>query len=644
MALVLLRQEVKSPKERAAELRNRFDYADAFREQYERRAIENYKMYIGYRPPIDREKKGRSNLHIPLAYEMIDTLRSRIHQAFVKTRPYVDFVPVPSAQNTAWWMNPQYVEFAEQQSKLAAALVDTQLEKNDWEAVFYDYLTSLLVFPAAILAVGWRYEQKRVRRRVPVTTGFTMDSLGQVIPRIEMQLIEQLETAWDDNEILHVDFSDFWIDPKATDLDNARFCFQREIVTRGQIEDLMMLLAESQSGDVFRLDWDALKEGADAWAHEGRFERMSSVGVSVQSDSGDWPEGVRRGDLFELLHYWEDDRHAILVNRDQLLFDGMNPYWRHSKKPFVFQSWEPLPNEPYGLSAMDIIRHLNEELNTNRNQRIDNVSLVLNRMWLVRRSADIDESELVSRPHGTIYVDSPDDVMPLVMPDVTASTYNDESIIRRDAENSLGTPALVRGATGVERQTATEATIKNASAGIRFDVKIVLFDTLGLKRLAELMDLNNQQFVTTPRAVKLFGEDEVMSWKLVHPGEIIGEHEYRPGSSAVDPATNKEVRRAQLTQALEVVLKAQIPYVDLYELIRAWLETFDIRSPERILIPREEFMQQQLLAQLAQAGPQALGMMQAPMMGQLAPPIAAGGADSALAQLGQLLGARGIAS
>jgi len=120
MALVLLRQERRSPKERAAELINRFDYADNFRKQYERRAIENYKVYVGYRPPLPEEAQGRSNLHIPLAYEMVDTLRSRIHQAFVRTRPYVDFVPVPSAQQLSWWTNPAYVEFAEQQAKLAA--------------------------------------------------------------------------------------------------------------------------------------------------------------------------------------------------------------------------------------------------------------------------------------------------------------------------------------------------------------------------------------------------------------------------------------------------------------------------------------------------------------------------------------------
>jgi len=161
MALVLLRQERRSPKERAAELINRFDYADNFRKQYERRAIENYKVYVGYRPPLPEEAQGRSNLHIPLAYEMVDTLRSRIHQAFVRTRPYVDFVPIPSAQQLSWWANPAYVEFAEQQAKLAAALVDTQLEKNDWEAVFYDYLTSLLIFPAAILAVGLAIRAKK---------------------------------------------------------------------------------------------------------------------------------------------------------------------------------------------------------------------------------------------------------------------------------------------------------------------------------------------------------------------------------------------------------------------------------------------------------------------------------------------------
>lgn len=620
---------IRSVRERLAELLDRFSYADSFRQQYERRGIENYKLYVGYRPPLPPEKEGRSNLHIPMAYEAIDTLRGRIHQAFCRTRPYVDFVAVPSAAHLSYMADPQQVQMAEEQAKLAAALVDNQLEKNNWEAVLYDYLTSLLIFPAAILSVGWRFDQKRVRRRVPRVAGLDLTPLGEVVPRIVYDLVETLETAWDDNEVTNVDFSNFWIDPRGTNIDNARFCFQREWMTRDDLENLQQVLAASQSGDVFQLDYEALGKVGDSYAHEGPWTRMAEVGISADTGSGNWPEDHRRGDLYEVLHYWEDERHAIIVNRAQLAFDGMNPYWRHSKKPFVFQSWEPLPNEPYGLSAMDILRHLQEELNTTRNQRIDNVSMVLNRMWKVRRGADIDDSELVSRPHGIIRVDRMEDVEPLLMPDVTASSYQEERTLRQDMENALGVPGLIRGVHDQQRQTATEATIRNTSAGIRFDVKIILFDTLGLKRMAELMDLNNQQFITMPRAIKVFGADEAMSWKMITPDQIIGEHEYRPGSSAVDPTTNKEVRRQQLTQALAIVLQTNLPYVDKYELVKAWLETFDIRNVERLLIPKDVLLQQLMAVQQMQGQSRPAA---APMPGNLLP-----GLGAQMPQLNQLM-------
>ena len=63
------------------------------------------------------------------------------------------------------------------------------------------------------------------------------------------------------------------------------------------------------------------------------------------------------------------------------------------------------------------MKDLQAELDTLRNQRIDNISFVLNRMWKVRKGADIDEAELVSRPHGIIRVDNPDDVTELAMND-----------------------------------------------------------------------------------------------------------------------------------------------------------------------------------------------------------------------------------
>jgi hypothetical protein len=251
-------------------------------------------------------------------------------------------------------------------------------------------------------------------------------------------------------------------------------------------------------------------------------------------------------------------------------------------------------------------------LNTVRNQRIDNVSLMLNKMLKVRRTAYITQDELVSRPNGIIMVDQPDVVTELQFTDVTSGGYNEENIIKNDMDNTLATPAVARGATADRAETATEVVTKNNNAGARFDVKIMLFECMGIKRMAMLMDLNNQQFIEEPRLVQVYGEDTFASWDELDPRMLIGEFDYRPSGSNIDPAANKEMRRQQLTQLVGalVQLSQQFPFVDLYELVKEWLESFDIRNVSKILKPKSqveaEQMQQQML-QLVMAGQAAAG-------------------------------------
>ena len=195
-----------------------------------------------------------------------------------------------------------------------------------------------------------------------------------------------------------------------------------------------------------------------------------------------------------------------------------------------------------------------------------------------------------------IYVDAPDDVTDFSMPDVTASSYNEERIVKEDMENALGVPAVVRGVNPARQETATEVVTKTSNAGIRFDVKIMLFEALGIKRLAYLMDCNNQQFVDTPRLVRLFGVEGPEAWREVRPEELVGEFDYRPAGANVDPAANKEVRRAQLNELMATVLKTQNPYVNIYELTKLWLESYDIRNVEKLLVsPEEQAAQMQLV-------------------------------------------------
>ena len=560
------------------EIKDIFTYYDSYREQFEEKAIENYKLFVGYRKKVEQ---NRSNLHIPKTYEILDTIRSRFLSSFFDQRPYIEFTTMPEAGDV------RSVMVNEDKAKVAASFVDEQLERNNVKSVFYDFVTSMLIFPASFLGVGWKYEEDYIKKKTKVPI---VDKYGSYTGEWKWDIVESKEVIWDDNEIFNIDFFDFWGDPDKTDIDEARGVFHREFTTIDEVKNKLELLARVGDGVVYPVDFDSLEPYSNS-EEKGRYKRLSAIGITNFSNDpfANKKTGETSGKQeVELLHYWEDDRHTILLNRDKVIYDGANPYWRHKKKPFIKATYDQLPNEFYGMSAVDIIKPMQEELNTMHNQRMDNVAMLVNRMWKRLRGSDIDESQLVSRPNGVIDVDNMEDLVPVDMPDIPQSAFVSEEKLTVDIQRALGTPANIRGAVSETDQSATEATITAEAAGTRFGTKIEIFKEKGIKRMAMMMDLNNQQFVCDERAARLDPEDR-NAWQTVKPNDLVGEFDYRPATSSIEAAANKELRREQLTQIIGFLMQAQVPFVNYQKLISEWLKQFDIDNPEKFLIPEEQF-------------------------------------------------------
>ncbi len=591
----------KQAKKTTAELIGLFESFDAYRAQWEDRAIKNYKLFTGHKEELD-EDDNRSNLHIPRTYQIVDTIRARFVNAFFGRRPYIEFMPMPSKQDM------QNLDIAEEKAKVASALVDEQLDKNKIVPKYYDYITQLLVFPAAILGVGWRYEEENITRKVPVKE-ISRDIYGNYhyTGNYIYQPQQSNEVIWDDNEIKNIDFFDFWPDPKGTDIDDCRGVFQREFITYKQLIHRLEFLNQLDEGNLFPVDFEEIMR--EAPYDEGREKRMSEVGLSTSMGRNYYnsdDEKLKENTKFELLHYWEDDRHALLLNRNKCIYDGPSPYWRHRKKPFIVESYDSLPGEFYGSSAVDIVADLQEEENAIHNQRNDNINMIINKMWKVRRGSDIDESELISRPNGVLYVDRIEDVQPFDQRDVAASSFEQQNIVAQSAENAVGATPIMQGTETRSTQTATESMEQAGNAGMRFGVKIKVFNYSGIKRLAHLMDMNNQQFIDGQRLVRIYPE-EADKWRKINPGMLIGEHDYRPAGTNTDPSANKSIRREQLSHMMQFLMQAQIPFVDYHALVKEWLESFDVENSQKFIIPEEEWQRQQMQQaqmQQAQQGPQ----------------------------------------
>jgi hypothetical protein len=525
-------------------------------------------------------------------------------KAMFNGSPYVDFIPRPVKDS-----DPETMLSLEQIAKIPASLVNSQLDKNNIVQVAWDFFTSMAMAKAAILSLGWRYEKRIVKKRKTVVKNIADNLRTIVTGKFQFswnEFEEEEETVWDDNEIQNVDWFDFWPDARGRNYnpDTWRHCWCRDWMTRSQIEAHREQI-EKAGGSLFEItddDWLRLKN-SNSILLEGRDIRLSSIGKAAETRDSAADSSIKGDDkqvLYEVLKYFTGEEYGLIIAQEKLSNYGPTLYWRHKKIPFIFQPYDPLPNEIQGRSFCDWLYHLQEELDTNRRQRIDNRALAMNIQWITTDDDFYDENGgyVVSKP-GKIHKASQQGALePVKVLDMTGTSVQEEQIIHQDMENAMGTPAIAMGVDSQRDQTATEITTKNSNSSARFDIRINLYQ-VSFRRLWYLMDMNNQQFMTDNRLIQIADEEGIKKWRNVEPDDIAGEWDYIPSGVNIDPYANKELRRQQFMQMINLAAQLGMPW-DKEKIGDDMLKTFDIRNPEKYKLSPEKIQEQQQAAMAQQ--------------------------------------------
>jgi hypothetical protein len=159
--------------------------------------------------------------------------------------------------------------------------------------------------------------------------------------------------------------------------------------------------------------------------------------------------------------------------------------------------------EWYGIGLIEPVIPLQHELNTIRRQRLDNINLILNRMWKVSTLADVDLDTLISAPNNVVLTDDMDAVEAVVTPDVTPSAYNDASLIQADIEN-VTAPRSVQGIpeSGRLGRTARGAQLIITQALEKFGTAARIVEETAIKRMLTMMFQLNMQFIDTDETLR----------------------------------------------------------------------------------------------------------------------------------------------
>lgn len=296
-------------------------------------------------------------------------------------------------------------------------------------------------------------------------------------------------------------------------------------------------------------------------------------------------------------------RRKVYAGQPIILYHGENPFM-HKKAPILFTSYIKLPNELYGIGAIECIANLNESLNKFVNMIADNWNLGINQRYAYDSNADIDHAALnnANTPGGKVAVNG--DPMKVLMPlplhtpppesfgilDTYKGMIEMGSGISDFYSKGLGAPSGNRTATGIN-------SVMNES-NFRFKMFIRNYEIDILQPLLRMVSIMIQQFVTTPEEVLITKNQQsnLPKFYQVHPEELIGSFDF--DLVAANYSENKIVRQRNILAFAN--LAAQSPYLNEYPALMELAKIFEIRNAERMLKTPEQVMAEQQAAQKQQ--------------------------------------------
>ena len=508
------------------------NFQNAYFDKYKRW----YGLYRGFQH--DKSYYGRADLFVPEAFAHIEAVHARVIRAFqgVKAKP----------------QGPEDVEKA----KNAEMLLDYQTRVFNFKQAFKDLDKTARIYGHGILKLGWVFtdegekDHPTMHNMDPVNYYWDSDAVSREATRYEMHQMEMSMTQIER-------------DPN----------FDQEAVER---------LRRNNAQDA--------TPGSNA-AQSVKDDRRSIQGLSNPNRDG----------KIRVVEYWglytedekkpEEEYLIVLANDNTILRMEKNPFSEIFAngvvdeklcRPFVLMKDTDVPSEFHGMGMVEPIEKLQEELNDTRNQRMDNVTDIIDHAWYVLDQADVDESELVRQPGQIIHGAVPGGVTPLPVGDVTQSAYNEEAIIKQDIQRALGIPDVATGSLqGAQGEAAATILSLQESANVRFDVKISAFAD-AVRHAYSLILAYNQAWMDQATTIRIEGVDvegaDDFAFETIDKDSIAGKFDV---DIQMETQVNKIVQRQEAFQLYGLL--SQSPMIDQKTNIRNLLETLDRKDIETLM-------------------------------------------------------------
>jgi hypothetical protein len=583
------------PKDRALRFLRR---ATDYRRQFDQRRAIFYRQYVGQR---DTQKfpdntTNRANTFVPYPLSNVETIVSRVDDAFFSFYPWFEVSGVTQQDDHA--------------AEAMQLILDKKLMQASFKPAFEDLVRNIAIYGFGALKVDWNWDFKTLTKPVP---RYALDKVGQPIanPQTGQPILlgykpETSQVPSCCPLIRAIDIYDMVIDPDGVQV----ACLTER--TLGDIKRSCMAYKAATEQDYFYPE--ALAE-LEKYIVAACPENPDSVLVRYAEvwDAGDSTCTMLTFGEDKDAIAWKDLRASyrstayspykrkLYDGPPILLWSGPNQF-DHKRNPIVYTSYIKLPNELYGIGAIETITDLTESMNKFVNMVTDNWNMGINRRFAYDTNADIDHEQLnqANVPGGKVGVNGDPSKVLVPLPTFTPNQgdYAILDLYKGMIEMGSGISDFYGKAVGNPTGNKTASGINSVinESNYRFKLFIRNLELDILQPMLAMCSSMIQQYMTDQEEVlitKSQNGPQIPKWQMIDPQAIIGNYEF--DLTAANYATNKTVRQRNLMAFAQIA--QQTPYWRAGEGLREIAKVLEIRNADDLIKSEQEVQQEQAQAQ-----------------------------------------------
>lgn len=561
-------------------VRTKYEDFSAARGRVEETWQEAWALYLGTPEAVEGQRQnylyrvGESNydwrhrLNVGKAFEVVETIHGYLMGAIFPNNDWFSVTPT----------NSGYAELA----RVVRKFLSNKLYESRFQSYFSTYLRQLLVTGTSIMALPWRYETKAWKKNVKIERETESG----------WKTVEETRVVKNRPDFEVLDVFDCFVDPWATNANDGDF-IRRLVKTKAEV---INCISSGYYKNIEAYDVCCLSPhgGVDPESRKRVLRTYQGVNTT---------EPYSMTDKVEVLEFWGDvnldgityhDVYATVIG-DALVRFEPNPFW--AGKPFVIGSCFETGHTPYSIGVLEPSLGLLHQLNSITNQRLDNLELAIDEMWVLKQDSSLRPEDVYTEPGKVFLVEEPDDLQPVQRGarDFVVS-YQEASLLEQTIDKNSGTGNLIsaNAARSGERVTAAEIQAVRDAGGNRLSNLHQHIESTSLHEMLRKTHRSMQQFVKDDEVVRVAGSKPgVWNYYKVDAEVLSYDFTVKPVGAGHVTDDSKYVKDRSDFLALVAPIPQMSEKLNWDNLLYDLVQHFSFDDPDSYIKPPEETPQPQ---------------------------------------------------